>query len=159
MGNSLILQHSPSRAGSPRPHTWILEWVVIILNNAPVGTRTQDFWLWYHIELHASTSSSQKFKLMRKGGQFTNTPTLYFGVRQTRRFFLQRTLNTHNPRPHIRQGFELWPAAYHACALTAGTFSGIKKLERFRPKYTNFMNFSSYFIRICRYCCKHKQIS
>jgi hypothetical protein len=28
------------------------------------------------IELHAQTSSTQKLKLMRKGGQFTYTPTL-----------------------------------------------------------------------------------
>jgi hypothetical protein len=28
------------------------------------------------IELHAPTSSTQKLKLMRKGGQFTYTPTL-----------------------------------------------------------------------------------
>jgi hypothetical protein len=60
---------------SPRPHTWILEWAVIILINAPARTRTRDIWLWYHIELHAPTSSTQKFKLMGKGGQFTYTPT------------------------------------------------------------------------------------
>jgi hypothetical protein len=54
----------------------ILEWDVIILINAPVRTRTRDLWLWYYIELHAPTSSPQKFKLMRKGGQFTCTLTL-----------------------------------------------------------------------------------
>jgi hypothetical protein len=75
VGNSLILQHSPSRAGSPKPHTWILEWAVIILINVPARIRTRDLWLWYHIELHAPTSSTQKLKLMRKGGQFTYTPT------------------------------------------------------------------------------------
>jgi hypothetical protein len=30
----------------------------------------------YIIELHAPTSSTQKLKLMGKGGQFTYTPTL-----------------------------------------------------------------------------------
>jgi hypothetical protein len=73
--NSLILQHSPSRAGSPRPHTWILEWAVIILINAPARIRTRDLWPWYHIELHTPTNSTQKLKLMRKGGQFTYTQT------------------------------------------------------------------------------------
>jgi hypothetical protein len=68
VGNSHILQHSPSRASSPRPHKWILEWAVIILINAPARTRTRDLWPWYHIELHAPTSSTQKLKLMRKGG-------------------------------------------------------------------------------------------
>jgi hypothetical protein len=76
VGNSLILQHSLSRAGSLRPHTWILEWAVIILINAPARTRTRDLWLWYHIELHAPTSSTRKLKLMGKGEQFTYTPTL-----------------------------------------------------------------------------------
>jgi hypothetical protein len=68
VGNSLILQHPPSRAGSPRPHTWILEWAVIILINAPARIRTRDLWLRYHIELHAPTNSSKKLKLMRKVG-------------------------------------------------------------------------------------------
>jgi hypothetical protein len=49
--------------------------IVIILINAPVRIRTRDLWPWYHIELHAPTSSTQKFKLMRKGGQFTYTLT------------------------------------------------------------------------------------
>jgi hypothetical protein len=53
----------------------ILEWVVIILINAPARIRTRDLWLWYHIELHAPTSSTQKLKLIGKGGQFTYTPT------------------------------------------------------------------------------------
>jgi hypothetical protein len=43
-GNSLILQHSPSRAGSPRPYTWILKWAVIILINTPARTHTRDLW-------------------------------------------------------------------------------------------------------------------
>jgi hypothetical protein len=54
----------------------ILEWTVIILLNAPARIRTRDLWLWYHIELHAPTSSTQKLKLIRKGGQFTYTPTV-----------------------------------------------------------------------------------
>jgi hypothetical protein len=33
------------------------------------------------IELHAPTSSTQKLKLMRKGGQFTYTPTLLLTFR------------------------------------------------------------------------------
>jgi hypothetical protein len=52
-----------------------LEWAVIILINAPARIRTRDLWLWYHIELHAPTSSTQKLKLIEKGGQFTYTPT------------------------------------------------------------------------------------
>jgi hypothetical protein len=74
--NSLILQHSPSRAGSPSRIRGILEWAVIILINTPASIRTRDLWLWYHIELHAPTSSTQKLKLIGKGGQFTYTPTL-----------------------------------------------------------------------------------
>jgi hypothetical protein len=70
VGNSLILQPPPppSRVGSPRPHTWILEWAVIILINAPARIRTRDLWLWYHIELHSPTSSTQKLKLIGKVG-------------------------------------------------------------------------------------------
>jgi hypothetical protein len=60
----------------PRPHMWILEWAVIILINAHARSRTWDLWLWYHIGLHAPTNSTQKLKLMRKGGQFTYTPTV-----------------------------------------------------------------------------------
>jgi hypothetical protein len=30
--------------------------------------------LWYHIELNAPTNSTQKLKLIGKGGQFTYTP-------------------------------------------------------------------------------------
>ena len=37
--------------------------------------RTRDLWLWYHIEFHAPTSSTQKLKLMGRGGQFTYIPT------------------------------------------------------------------------------------
>jgi hypothetical protein len=77
--NSLILQPSPSRAGSPRPHTWNIGVgcnYLIILINAPVKIRTRDLWLRYHIELHAPTSSTQQLKLIGKGGQFTYTPTL-----------------------------------------------------------------------------------
>jgi hypothetical protein len=54
----------------------ILEWAVIILINAPARIRTRDLRLWYRIELHAPTSSTQKLKLMEKGGQFTYTPTV-----------------------------------------------------------------------------------
>jgi hypothetical protein len=53
----------------------ILEWAVISLINAPARIRTRDLWLWYHIELHAPTNSTQKLKLIGKGGQFTYTPT------------------------------------------------------------------------------------
>jgi hypothetical protein len=53
----------------------ILEWAVIILINVPARIRTRDLWLWYHIELHAPTNSTQKLKLIGKGGQFTYTPT------------------------------------------------------------------------------------
>jgi guanyl-specific ribonuclease Sa len=65
----------------------ILEWTVIILINAPAviilinapaRIRTRDLWLWYHIELHAPTNSTQKLKLIGKGGQFTYTPTISF---------------------------------------------------------------------------------
>jgi hypothetical protein len=52
----------------------ILEWAVIILITAPARIRTRDLWLWYHIELHTPTSSTQKFKLIGKDGQFTYTP-------------------------------------------------------------------------------------
>jgi hypothetical protein len=52
-----------------------LKWAVIILINTPARTHTRDLWPWYHIELHAPTSSTQKLKLMMKGGQFTYTPT------------------------------------------------------------------------------------
>jgi hypothetical protein len=82
VGNSLILQHSPSREGSPRLHTWILEWAVIILINVPVRIRTQDLWPGYHIELRAPTSSTQKLKLMRKCGQFNTT--IYRTPKKTR---------------------------------------------------------------------------
>jgi hypothetical protein len=54
----------------------ILEWAVISLINAPARIRTRDLWLWYHIELHAPTSSTQKLKLIGKGGQFTYTSTV-----------------------------------------------------------------------------------
>ena len=40
-----------------------------------IRIRTRDLWLWYHIELHAPTSSTQKLKLMWRGGQFTYIST------------------------------------------------------------------------------------
>jgi hypothetical protein len=46
----------------------ILEWAVIILINAPARIRTRDLWLWYHIELHAPTNSTQKLKPIGKVG-------------------------------------------------------------------------------------------
>jgi hypothetical protein len=58
----------------------ILEWAVIILINAPTRTQTRDLWLWYHIELHAPTNSTQKLKLIGKGGQFTYTPTIFSDI-------------------------------------------------------------------------------
>jgi hypothetical protein len=33
--------------------------------------RTRDLWLWYHIKLHAPSNSTQKLKLIGRGGQFT----------------------------------------------------------------------------------------
>jgi hypothetical protein len=73
--NSLILQLSPHVQAPPGRIRGILEWAVIILINAPDRIRTRDLWLWYHIELHAPTSSTQKVNLIGKGGQFTYTPT------------------------------------------------------------------------------------
>jgi hypothetical protein len=64
----------------PQAACGILEWAVIILIYAPVRIRTRDLWLWYHIELHAPTSSTQKLKLIGKGGQFTYTPTISGGT-------------------------------------------------------------------------------
>jgi hypothetical protein len=76
VGKSLILQHPPHVQTPPGRIHGILEWGIIILINVPARIRTRDIWLWYHIELHAPTNSTQKLKLMRKGGQFTYTPTL-----------------------------------------------------------------------------------
>jgi hypothetical protein len=92
------------------PHTWILERVVIILIinaavtiliNASARTRTQDLCPWYHIELHAPTSSTQRLKLMRKSGQFTYTPT-----RTTSTIYLKPTCSS-----ALRQG----KLAYRSC--------------------------------------------
>jgi hypothetical protein len=58
----------------------ILKWTVISLINVPARIRTRDLWLWYHIELHAPTSSTQKLKLIGKDGQFTYTPTLFKSI-------------------------------------------------------------------------------
>ena len=77
VGNSLIFQHSPSRGGSLRPQTWNRSERQLFYLIALTRIRTRDLWLWYHIELHAPTSSTQKPKLMGKGGQFTYTPTLW----------------------------------------------------------------------------------
>jgi hypothetical protein len=45
------------------------------LINAPARIQTRDLWLWYHTELHAPTGSTQKFKLIGNGEEFTYTPT------------------------------------------------------------------------------------
>ena len=47
--------------------------------------RTRDLWHWYHIELHAPTSSTQKIKLMWRGGQFTYIPTVQNSYRASTR--------------------------------------------------------------------------
>jgi hypothetical protein len=39
------------------------------------GNKKKEVWVDVNIELHAPTSSTQKLKLMRKGGQFSYTPT------------------------------------------------------------------------------------
>ena len=76
VGNSLIFQHSPSHGGSLRPQTWNRSEQQLFYLIALTRIRTRDLWLWYHIELHAPTSSTQKLKLMGRGGQFTYIPTV-----------------------------------------------------------------------------------
>jgi hypothetical protein len=61
----LSCMHQPVQ---PRPHTWILEWAVIILINAPARIRTRDLWLWYHIELHAPTVQPKSLSWWGKVG-------------------------------------------------------------------------------------------
>ena len=68
--NSLIFQHSPSRGGSLRPQTWNRSKQKLFYLITLSRIRTQDLWLWYHIEL------TQKLKLMGRGGQFTYIPTI-----------------------------------------------------------------------------------
>ena len=77
VGNSLIFQHSPSRGGSLRPQTWNRSEQQLFHLIALTRIRTRDLWLWYHIELHAPTSSTQKLKLMGRGGQFTYIPIVW----------------------------------------------------------------------------------
>jgi len=60
VGNSLIFQHSPSRGGSLRPQTWSRSEQQLFYLIALTRILTRDLWLWYHIELHAPTSSTQK---------------------------------------------------------------------------------------------------
>jgi len=76
VGNSHIFQHSPSRGGSLRPQTWNRSEQQLFYLTALTRIRTRDLWLWYYIELHAPTNSTQKLKLMGRGGQFTYIPTL-----------------------------------------------------------------------------------
>jgi len=38
--------------------------------------QTQNFWLWYHIELHAPINLIQKLKLMGRSEQITYTSTI-----------------------------------------------------------------------------------
>ena len=71
VGNSLIFQHSPSRGDSLRPQTWNRSEQQLFYLIALTRIRTRDLWLWYHIELHAPTNTTQKLKLMGRGGQFT----------------------------------------------------------------------------------------
>ena len=60
VGNSLIFQHSPSCGGSLMPQTW----------------NRSEQQLFYLIALtRIRTSSTQKLKLMGRGGQFTYIPT------------------------------------------------------------------------------------
>jgi hypothetical protein len=75
VSNSLIFQHSPSRGGSLRPQMWNRSEQQLFYLIALTRIRTRDLWLWYCIELHAPTSSTQKLKLMGRGGQFTYIPT------------------------------------------------------------------------------------
>ena len=42
----------------------------------PARIQTRDLRLWYHIELYAPTNSTQKLKLMGRGGKFTYTSTM-----------------------------------------------------------------------------------
>jgi len=67
VGNSLIFQHSPSRGGSLRPQVWNRSEQQLFYLIALTRIRSQDLWLWYHIELHALTSLIQKLKLMGRG--------------------------------------------------------------------------------------------
>ena len=75
IGNSLIFQHSPSRGGSLWPQTWNWSEQQLFYSIVLTGIRTRDFWLWYHIKLHAPTNSTQKLKRMWKDWQFTYIPT------------------------------------------------------------------------------------
>ena len=92
--NSLIFQHPPSRGGSLRPQTWNRSEQLLLCGLsylrpqmwnrskqqlfyliALTRIRTRNLWLWYHIELHAPTSSTPKLKLMERDRQFTYIPT------------------------------------------------------------------------------------
>jgi len=75
VGNSLIFQYSPSRGDSLRPQTWNRSEQQLFYLIALTRIRTRDLWLWYHIELHAPTNSTQKLKLIGRGGQFTYIAT------------------------------------------------------------------------------------
>ena len=79
LDNSLIFQHSPSCGGSHRPQTWNKSEQQLFYLIALTRIQTWDLWLWYHIELHAATNSTQKLKLMGRGRQFTYIPTVALG--------------------------------------------------------------------------------
>jgi len=76
VNNSLIFQHSLSRGGSHRLQTRNRSKQQLFYLIALTRIRTRDLWLRYHIELHAPTNSTQKLKLMGRGGQLTNIPTI-----------------------------------------------------------------------------------
>jgi hypothetical protein len=67
----IMFQHSPhveSLLGLRRGIEANNNYFILI---ALTRIRTCDLWLWYHIKLHALTSSTQKLKLLGRGGQFT----------------------------------------------------------------------------------------
>jgi hypothetical protein len=68
VSNSLIFQHSPSSGGSVRPQTWNRSEQQLFYLIALTRIQTWDLCLWYHIKLHAPTNSTQKLKLMGRGG-------------------------------------------------------------------------------------------
>ena len=74
-GQFTYMQHSPLRGGSLRHQMWNRREQQLFYLIALIRIQTRDLWLWYHIELHAPTSSTQKLKLMGRGGQFTYIPT------------------------------------------------------------------------------------
>ena len=68
---TLIFQHSPSRQASLGSQTWNKSEQQLFYLIVLTRIRTRDLWLWYHIKLHAPSNSTQKLKLIGRGGQFT----------------------------------------------------------------------------------------